>query len=117
MKKALIVTTLTLCSLILTPVQAAGDAATGANTFNSRGCVGCHGPAGKKPLGEYPVIGGKPADFLAAELNKFRSGERQSPIMGKNHPGHVAEHYGGHLYIPNGLRRQPILHIAICGAE
>ncbi len=82
MKKALIVTTLTLCSLSLTPVQAAGDAATGANTFNSRGCVGCHGPSGKKPLGEYPVIGGKPADFIAAELNKFRSGERQNPIMG-----------------------------------
>jgi len=81
MKKALIVTTLTLCSLSLTPVQA-GDADAGANTFNSRGCVGCHGPSGNKPIASnYPVIGGKPADFIATELNKFRSGERQSPIM------------------------------------
>ena len=81
MKKALIVTTLTLCSLSMSPLQA-GDADVGANTFNSRGCVGCHGPSGKKPIADYPVIGGKPADFIATELNKFRSGERQSPIMG-----------------------------------
>ncbi len=80
MKKALIVTTLILCSLSLTPVQA-GDAATGASTFNSRGCVGCHGPSGKKPLPNTPVVGGKPADFIAAELKKFRSGERNNPMM------------------------------------
>jgi len=81
MKKALIVTTLTLFSLGMTPVQA-GDAATGANTFNSRGCVGCHGASGKKPIANYPILGGKPAEFIAGELNKFRSGERQNPIMG-----------------------------------
>ncbi|MCP4768982.1 MAG: cytochrome c [Gammaproteobacteria bacterium] len=81
MKKALIVTTLTLCSLSMSPLQA-GDADTGANTFNSRGCVGCHGVSGKKPIANYPVVGGKPADFIAAELNKFRTGERKNPIMG-----------------------------------
>jgi len=81
MKKALIVTTLTLCGLSMSPIQA-GDADAGANTFNSRGCVGCHGASGKKPIANYPVIGGKPADFIATELNKFRSGERQNPIMG-----------------------------------
>ncbi|RLA10966.1 MAG: cytochrome c [Gammaproteobacteria bacterium] len=81
MKKALIVTTLTLCSLGLSPLQA-GDADVGANTFNSRGCVGCHGASGKKPIANYPVIGGKPAEFISGELNKFRSGERQNPIMG-----------------------------------
>ena len=81
MKKALIVTTLTLCSLGMSPLQA-GDAEVGANTFNSRGCVGCHGASGKKPIANYPVIGGKPAEFISGELNKFRSGERQNPIMG-----------------------------------
>jgi cytochrome c553 len=80
MKKALIVTTLALFSLSMSPVQA-GDAAAGANTFNSRGCVGCHGVSGKKPIANYPVVGGKPADFIAAELNKFRSGERDNPVM------------------------------------
>ena len=82
MKKALIVTTLTLCSLSMSPLQA-GDAEAGASAFNSRGCMGCHGASGKKPIAaNYPVIGGKPADFIATELNKFRSGERQNPIMG-----------------------------------
>ena len=81
MKKALIVTTLTLCSLGMSPIQA-GDADVGANTFNSRGCVGCHGASGKKPIANYPVIGGKPYDFIAAELSKFREGTRQNPIMG-----------------------------------
>jgi cytochrome c553 len=82
MKKVLIVTSLTLCSLSFSPLQA-GDAAAGANTYNSRGCVGCLGASGKKPIAaNYPVIGGKPAEFIATELNKFRSGERQNPIMG-----------------------------------
>jgi cytochrome c553 len=65
----------------LGPVQA-GDAAAGQGAFNARGCVGCHGVAGKAPIApNYPVIGGKEAAFLAGELNKFRSGERQDPTM------------------------------------
>ncbi|MCP4469927.1 MAG: c-type cytochrome [Gammaproteobacteria bacterium] len=80
MKKILIVITLTLGSLSLTPLQAS-DAAAGANVFNLRGCVGCHGASGKMPIANYPVVGGKPADFVAAELNKFRTGERKNPIM------------------------------------
>ena len=71
---------LLLVSLVHAPLQA-GDAAAGATAYNARGCVGCHGPAGKQPLPGYPVIGGKPAEFLVGELNKFRSGERDNPIM------------------------------------
>ncbi|MCP4392560.1 MAG: c-type cytochrome, partial [Gammaproteobacteria bacterium] len=63
------------------PLQA-GDAGAGANTFMAKGCVGCHGAAGKAPIAAtYPAIGGKPADFIAVELNKFRTGERNNPIM------------------------------------
>ncbi|MCP4981079.1 MAG: cytochrome c [Gammaproteobacteria bacterium] len=82
MKKPMILTALALFSLNQTPVQA-GDADAGATVFNTRGCIACHGASGKKPLvPTYPVIGGKPADFLSTELNKLRSGERQSPVMG-----------------------------------
>lgn len=63
------------------PLQAA-DADAGASVFSSKGCVGCHGASGKKPIANYPVIGGKPAAFISVELNKFRSGERKNPIMG-----------------------------------
>lgn len=59
----------------------AGDAAAGANAYMSKGCVGCHGASGKQPIADYPVIGGKPADFISAELNKFRKGERDNPVM------------------------------------
>ena len=58
----------------------AGDA--GAGVYHAKGCVGCHGVSGKKPIAaNYPVIGGKPADFISAELSKFRSGERKDPTM------------------------------------
>ena len=80
MKKTLVISLIALAGLINTPLQA-GDAGAGANAYNAKGCVGCHGLSGKKPIADYPVIGGKPADFLTAELNKFRSGERNNPIM------------------------------------
>ena len=81
MKKSAIIAILALTGLLNTPLQA-GDASAGANAFMAKGCVGCHGAAGKAPIAaNYPAIGGKPADFIAAELNKFRSGERNNPIM------------------------------------
>jgi cytochrome c553 len=80
MKKTLILTALALFGLSQTPLQAA-DANAGASAFNAKGCVGCHGPAGKKPIPNTPAVGGKPADFVQAELAKFRSGERQNPMM------------------------------------
>lgn len=80
MRISAIVAVLAISGLAYAPVQA-GDAGAGANTFNSRGCVGCHGVSGKKPIANYPVVGGKPADFISSELNKFRSGERKNPIM------------------------------------
>ena len=80
MKKTLVVSLIALAGLVNTPLQA-GDAGAGATAYNAKGCVGCHGLAGKKPIANYPVIGGKPADYLVAELNKFRSGERNNPIM------------------------------------
>ena len=59
----------------------AGDIDAGKAVFAAKGCIGCHGTSGKNPTGENPVIGGKPAEFISAELEKFRSGERQDPLM------------------------------------
>ena len=80
MKIQAIIAVMALSSMALGHAQA-GDAAAGANAYMSKGCVGCHGPSGKAPIANYPVIGGKPADFISAELNKFRKGERNNPIM------------------------------------
>ncbi|MDH3220115.1 MAG: cytochrome c [Gammaproteobacteria bacterium] len=81
MRTTAIITILALTGLFQAPLQA-GDAGAGASAFNAKGCVGCHGASGKKPIANYPVVGGKPADFIAGELNRFRSGERNNPIMG-----------------------------------
>lgn len=81
MRLSALIAILAVTGLISTPSQA-GDAGAGASTFMAKGCIGCHGAAGKKPIvPTYPVIGGKPEAFIAAELNKFRSGERNNPIM------------------------------------
>lgn len=80
MKKTTILTTLLLVAMTHAPLQA-GDADAGASAFNSKGCMGCHGVSGKKPIANYPVIGGKPAAFISEELTRFRSGERKNPIM------------------------------------
>jgi cytochrome c553 len=81
MRTTAIIAILALGGLINVSLQA-GDAGAGANAFSSRGCVGCHGVSGKKPIANYPVVGGKPAAFIAGELIKLRSGERKNPIMG-----------------------------------
>ncbi len=80
MKKTLVVSLIALAGLVNMPVQA-GDAAAGASAYSAKGCIGCHGMSGKQPIADYPAIGGKPADYIAAELNKFRSGERNNPVM------------------------------------
>ena len=69
-------------ALVAATSAQAGDAGAGATAYATKGCIGCHGASGKAPIAaNYPVIGGKPADFIATELNKFRSGERQDPTM------------------------------------
>ena len=80
MRTSAIIAMLALTGLINTPLQA-GDAGAGASAYMAKGCVGWHGAAGKQPIANYPAIGGKPAEFISVELNKFRKGERNNPIM------------------------------------
>ncbi len=80
MKKTMILAALAAAALVNAPLQA-GDAGAGASAYMAKGCVGCHGVSGKQPIADYPAIGGKPAEYLTTELNKFRSGERNNPIM------------------------------------
>lgn len=42
-------------------------------------CIGCHPrTAGKGPV---PTLAGRPADEIVAQMNAFRTGERQSTVM------------------------------------
>ncbi len=47
---------------------------------DAESCAGCHGDRGEG-LDEYPPLAGKSAEYLAAQLRAYRSGERQSEVM------------------------------------
>lgn len=73
---------LTLILLAMTGTAFAGDAAVGEKTYVEKGCIGCHGPAGKSPNeATFPNLNGKETAYLTEQLNAFRSGERQNPMM------------------------------------
>jgi cytochrome c553 len=60
----------------------AGDAAAGEAAYLSKGCVGCHGPAGDSQAPEmFPKLSGLEEAYLATQLTAFRSGERAGPTM------------------------------------
>jgi len=39
-------------------------------------CAGCHGPAGAGIPAQYPRLGGQHTEYLEAQMNAFRAGER-----------------------------------------
>lgn len=53
-------------------------------------CAACHGTDGKSP-GAIPSISGKPKSFLEQALKDFRSGKRDSTIMGRHAKGYGDE--------------------------
>ena len=44
-------------------------------------CVSCHGPEGISLNPKYPNLAGQSAEYLAKQLNAFRTGERKDAIM------------------------------------
>lgn len=54
-----------------------GDAAKGVPA-----CAGCHGPAGAGIPAEFPRLGGQYAEYVAAQLQAFRSGTRSNDPNG-----------------------------------
>ena len=60
----------------------AGDAEAGAQTYLTKGCIGCHGPAGKSPNPAiYPSTAGMEEAYLVEQLKAFRDGVRNNPLM------------------------------------
>jgi cytochrome c553 len=44
-------------------------------------CVACHGPNGNSPNPEWPNIAGQHQPYIFKQLQAFKSGERQNPLM------------------------------------
>ena len=64
----------------------AADVTLSAMLANS--CASCHGTDGHSP-GAIPSIAGKSIEFLEKALKEFRSGERDSTVMGRHAKGYT----------------------------
>lgn len=77
----------------------AAEISQGAMLSNS--CAACHGTDGNSP-GAIPSLHAKSADFIDRALREFRSGERDSTVMGRHASGYsdeeialIAEYFAG----------------------
>jgi cytochrome c553 len=60
-------------------VHAAGDAKAGK--AKSAACLACHGADGNSSNPEWPRLAGQVPEYLVKQLQDFKSGARQNPIM------------------------------------
>lgn len=44
-------------------------------------CVACHGADGNSPTDQFPHLAGQVPGYIAAQLAKFKSGERENAVM------------------------------------
>lgn len=82
MKRSLSLAVFAAGSLLVSAVQAEGDAAAGRTKVET--CLGCHGIpnyTNATPSYRVPKIAGQHAARIVAALQAYRSGERQHPTM------------------------------------
>ena len=82
------VTLLIAAGLLLGQTGQAEELSRGA--MLSASCEGCHGTNGRSP-GAMPSIAGKSAEYLREALERFRSGEVPSTVMGRHVKGYSEE--------------------------
>ena len=79
MKNLAVITITLFASLVLGPVQAAGDPEAGK--FKSSQCAACHGADGNSVNPEWPKLAGPHAGYLVKQLSYFEKGERENATM------------------------------------
>lgn len=67
--------------LSVTGAYAAGDAAKGSEIATAV-CAACHGPDGNSVIPANPTLAGQHPEYLAKQLNEFKSGKRANAVMG-----------------------------------
>ncbi len=85
--------------------------ATQGTTAGIPACINCHGAHGEgNAQAGFPRLAGLPADYLAAQLNAFATGQRQSPLMTPfaqllaATDRHAVAHYFSQLPAARGVR-------------
>jgi len=66
-------------ALLVSGGAMAGDAVAGKS--KAAQCAACHGATGISPVGLYPNLAGQKEQYLAKQMNDFRSGSRKDPTM------------------------------------
>ncbi|MFD1009448.1 c-type cytochrome [Oceanisphaera ostreae] len=66
-------------TLLSAPAFAAGNADAGK--AKSAVCAACHGAEGISAMDIYPNLAGQKEAYLASQLQHFRDGQRDNPIM------------------------------------
>ena len=79
MKNLAAITITLFASLVLGPVQAAGDPEAGK--LKSSQCAACHGADGNSVNPEWPKLAGQHAGYLVKQLSYFEKGERENATM------------------------------------
>ena len=72
-------TAMSAFAVLSTPVFAAGNADAGK--AKSAVCAACHGAEGISSLEIYPNLAGQKEAYLASQLQNYRDGKRENPIM------------------------------------
>ena len=97
-KGKLILATVILIGVMLS-IQGNADQLT-QGAMLSASCEGCHGTDGHSP-GSIPDISGKSSEFIRVSLEEFRSGDRDSTVMGRHVKGYtdeeillISDHFG-----------------------
>lgn len=69
-----------LCGFPSSPAVAAGDAVAGRD--KAKQCIVCHAINGESSRPDAPHLSGQVEMYLAEQLRAYRSGKRQSELMG-----------------------------------
>ncbi len=88
-KARLIYPAVLLLSIAMTSVSA-DEAPDGEALYTERGCVYCHGPAGREPaLSLYPKLAGQNEAYLAQQTKDIRGLARDNGYTGMMQPAVV----------------------------
>jgi sulfide dehydrogenase cytochrome subunit len=77
-----------VAGLLLASPGRAGELTRGE--MLSASCAGCHGTDGHSP-GAIPDISDKSAEYIRVSMEEFRSGRRESTVMGRQAKGYTDE--------------------------
>lgn len=73
---------LSVLALVVASFSAVAADATKGGTIATSVCAACHGADGNSPASTFPKLAGQHPEYIVKQLNNFKAGERNNPVMG-----------------------------------